>query len=311
MNWKKWVLPFAGFIGIILIGSVILVGEKEQKALSLVDLSHGLPDNLHGWKADPEDRFFDDKTIFDYIDGGGEVYRAYNMQLCLARRYTKPDNPAIILDVFDMGSSADAFGVFTHDQEGEAADVGQGGQYRPGWLSFWKSRFFVSVYAEEETDDAEQAVMALGRNVAHLIQDKGQQPAIMSLLPNEGLNQQNIRFLHDHFILNFHYYLSDENFLHLDKETDAALAHYSRSESDALLLLIRYPSESKADTAKESFFQTYFPGDDTDKPAQLENGKWTTATTEGMFLVVILESDSRHLAKGLLKNVTEDKMLKP
>ncbi|MFC1868442.1 DUF6599 family protein, partial [Thermodesulfobacteriota bacterium] len=60
-----------------------------------------------------------------------------------------------------MGSSKDAFGVFTHDQDGDALDMGQGGLYNYGWLRFWKGRFFISIFAEKESPEAEKAVKNL------------------------------------------------------------------------------------------------------------------------------------------------------
>ncbi|MCK7482265.1 MAG: hypothetical protein M0C28_37800 [Candidatus Moduliflexus flocculans] len=91
------------------------------------------------------------RPIFDYIDGAGEVYRSYNMRRLVARRFHKDGRPDIVVDAFDMGSAADAFGVFTHDLDGEDASIGQGSAYKAGLLSFWKDRYFLSVYAEEET----------------------------------------------------------------------------------------------------------------------------------------------------------------
>jgi hypothetical protein len=51
--------------------------------------------------------------------------------------------------------------------------VGQGALYRPGWLSFWKGRFFVSIYIEKETEAAKEAIGELSRVVASLIKDQG------------------------------------------------------------------------------------------------------------------------------------------
>ena len=90
----------------------------------LEELQSALPDKVMTWTKAEEDHFYDSQTIFDYIDGAGEVYRAYNMQRCLSRRYVPPEGPAIIPDVFEMASSYDAFGVFTHDPDGEGLAVG-------------------------------------------------------------------------------------------------------------------------------------------------------------------------------------------
>ena len=131
------------------------MGNNPGKKLH--PLARFLPDEVEGWKAEGNDQVYDSQTIFDYINGAGEVYRSYNFRELLVRRFKREGQPDIVIDFFDMGSSKDAFGVFTHDLEGEDAKIGQGSTYKGGLLSFWKGQFFVSLYAEEETEEKEEA----------------------------------------------------------------------------------------------------------------------------------------------------------
>jgi len=57
------------------------------------ELQHALPEKVMTWSKAEEDRVYDGQTIFDYIDGAGEVYRAYNNATCLSRRYVAPEGP--------------------------------------------------------------------------------------------------------------------------------------------------------------------------------------------------------------------------
>ena len=293
------------FLFLLLIGSLGILMIRESYADSLEVLHGALPDKIHGWTVEPEDRFFDSETIFDYINGAGEVYRAYNLKRCLYRRYTTPKGPPIVLDIFYMGCSEDAFGIFAHDQDGEALDVGQGALYRYGWLSFWKDRFFVSIYTEQETAPAEKAVKGLGKVVASLITTQGPKPRILLHLPPEGLQPNSIRYLHHHIVLNYHFYLSDENILNLRPHTDAVIAGYQRGKKYARILLVVYPNEKNAAEALENLLRHYLPEADLKGLVLLENGKWSTATLKGKLLAVVLEADTRQLAKGVLRGVIE------
>ena len=276
---------------------------QESYADPIQTLHAALPKQIQGWSAEPNDRFFNEETIFDYINGAGEVYRAYNMRKCLSRRYTIPKGPAIVLDIFDMQSSEDAFGVFTHDQDGESVDVGQEGLYRSGWLSFWKDRFFISIYMEEESDAAQRAVKGLAREVASLIPNEGLKPQILSLLPQKGLQPKTIRYFHHHILLNYHFYLADENILSLGTDTQAALAEYKRGKENARLLLVQYPKREEAEKAHKKFLKIYLPEADAKRPVLLENAKWSAAALGGKRLVIVLEADSQGLAESLLKEV--------
>lgn len=271
----------------------------------LEKLHSGLPEKIKSWTVKPKDRIFDQKTIFSYINGAGEVYRAYNMMRCLSRRYTTAKGPAIVLDIFDMGSSKDAFGVFTHDIDGKVVKVGQDARYRPGWLSFWKDRFFVSIYMEEETAAAAKAVRELGRQVATLIPAQGAKPQILSQLPAAGLKAESIRYLHHPVVLNYHFYLSDKNILNIAPNTDAVLADYEQSGEKACLLLVIYPDPDTAKKSFANFIKDYLPEADHSNSALLENGKWAAILLQLQLLAIVLEADSQKLALNLLKSVAE------
>lgn len=266
-------------------------------------LGQNLPNRVMIWTAEEEDRFFDKVTIFDYINGAGEVYLSYNMQNCLSRLYTASEGPAINMDIFDMGSSEDAYGVFSHDQDGESIDMGQDALYRPGWLSFWKDRFFVSIYADEETVEANRAVKELGRAVESLIKGTGQRPGILLRLPKEGLKPKSIRYLHDNELLNYHFYLSDENILNLGPKTNAALAEYKVEDEEAWLLLVSYPDPETGGKAIASVRKHYLTGADGKGSVKLENGRWAAASLKGKLLVFVLEADGPGITEDLIKKV--------
>ena len=278
---------------------------KNSHAVTLDKLRAALPKQVLAWSAATDDRIYNSETIFGYINGGAEVYRAYNMRRCLSKRYTSPDGPAIVLDIFDMGSSGDAYGVFTHDPEGEVVELGQDGRLRPGWLNFWKDRFFVSIYTEVETASAIQAVRALGEMVDSLIPTRGNRPAILKLLPAEGLKSDSVRYLHHPTILNYHYYISDTNLLHLSPQTDAVVASYQRQAEQALILMVIYPEPDAAARAYITFLKHYLGDADKNGMAMLENNKWCAAEVRDRLLMIVLEADSRQLADGLLEAVKQ------
>jgi hypothetical protein len=285
----------------LITGVLTILMTSASHANTLEDLRGCLPGEKNGWVKVPEDRIFDEKTIFSYINGGAEVYKAYNMRQCLSRRYTKTDGPAIMLDIFDMGSAEDAFGVFTHDTDGKVIDIGQDARFRSGWLSFWKHRYFISIYAEEDTDSAANTVAALGRKVSACIRQKGTKPDILLKLPADGLDSESIRYLHHPTILNYHFYLSDENILNLTPETKAVLASYQTGKETARLLLISYPDIKRAKKSRDLFLKHYLSDADKSGMAVLEDGKWAAASLKNSLLIIVLEADSRQLAEKLLK----------
>jgi hypothetical protein len=287
---------------LVLAGLSIFSGrETNPMATSIhkaAELSRYLPKELNGWRAGREDEFYGPETIFDYIDGAGEVYRAYKFQNLLARRYLKEEKPNLIADLFDMGTAADAFGVFTHDLEGEAAEIGQGAVYKGGLLSFWKDRYFVSLYAEAETEETKQALLALGQAVASAIPQEGKKPILLSYLP-ENFDLKTVRYFHNHLILNYHFFVSTENILLLDQKTEAVLASSGEKTEKTFLLIVRYPDAKMAALALQSFAQAYLPDAPEQGLVQTEDKKWTAIKKRGNYLVVLFNAHSEAQAKGI------------
>lgn len=214
-------------------------------------LRSALPTDYDGWRQDAEDQIFDTESIFSYIDGHAEVYLSFGMRRCLSRRYLAPEGePDVVLDLFEMDSAANAYGVFTHDRDGDDISVGQGALLREGWLSFWKGRWFGSAYAEGESPRSGAALVAIARATADAISNEGAVPALVSELPTDGLDQRSVRFFHTQEILNGVVNMGFENPFVLSLETDAVLGSYRRESGIAWLLLVDYSDEASASRAQ-------------------------------------------------------------
>ena len=288
---------------LFLIGGISLMSmDTKEKRKILEDL---LPQEIHGWEAKGKDALYDRQTIFDYIDGAGEVYRSYNFTLLLARRYSKESQPDIVADLFEMSSSRDAFGVFTHDLEGENAGVGRGSTYKGGLLSFWKDRFFVSLYAEEETEETKKALFILGEKVASAIRSEGEMPDIVDLLPQEDRVEKSVHYFLNHLILNYHFYVSDDNILLLDQETEAALGTYREKNEKSHLLVVRYLEEGRASQAFSSFTDAYMPDAKEVGLVQTEDMRWTAAQVKGKFVIIVFNAPSVPFARDIVRRVVD------
>jgi hypothetical protein len=286
----------------LVILSLFLVGRAPSmpnRVEEISKLSHYLPLDVYGWHAGGRDEVYDPETIFDYIDGAGEVYRAYNFRHLLARRYLKEGKPDLLADFFDMGSPDDAFGVFTHDLEGESLRIGQGAVYKGGLLSFWKDRYFVSLYAEAETPETQQAVFALGEAVAAAIPGTGKKPNLLSCVPRE-FDLETARYFHGHIILNYHFFISAENILHLDQKTNAVLVSAGEKPEMIFLLIVRYPGEQAARAAEESFSKAYMPDAVEPGLVQTEDKRWTRIEKKGHHLVIVFGAPSASWAEKII-----------
>ena len=263
-----------------------------------------LPNRAGDWRAVSEVATYDTETIFGYIDGHAEVYLAYGLERCLSRRYGGPDEePEIVVDLFEMATSDDAFGVFTHDLDGEEAAIGHDGLYRYGWLSFWKGRWFVSIYAEDETDAAKAAVFSLGHAVAASLDADADRPALVGVLPKDGLDRRSVRFLRSEQILRTHLYLGDDPVFGLAPDTGAVLAKVVRDGWSAWVAVVDFPDDGRARESFDLFAGRFLAGSATSGAVQDPAGRWYAARLEGRRLVAVIGAGSEELAGSLLDEV--------
>jgi hypothetical protein len=246
-------VPMLDRLSAVFFGALCLVSVSAANADAPGDALSATaaraPREIGALRATGVDHRYDPKTIFDYLDGGAEVYLAYRMRGCLAREYTAGDL-VVTLDVFEMGSAADAYGMFTHDQDGEVLPIGQGALFRSGWLSLHKGRFFVSVTATQP--HARALVLAVGNAAASAIDDEGQVPDLVARLPQAGLVGRSVRLLRSPVLLASHVDLGSNNPLGLGANVEVVLGRYERAGEKAVLVVVRYPTAGGAGAAAAS-----------------------------------------------------------
>ena len=120
------------------------------------------------WKWDGKEIRYNSRTLFDYIDGAAELYLAYGFQNLTVRRFETSSQPPVTLEIYEMASSEDAYGVFSFERQGEAIGIGQGSEFEGGLLRFWKGKYFVSIYGEGGGAEVESAILKMGRNAVAL-----------------------------------------------------------------------------------------------------------------------------------------------
>ncbi len=267
-----------------------------------------LPLEIEGWHLRDSIQTYDRESIFDYINGAGEVYRSYDFRRLSVFHYDADQQPGIMVEMFDMGRDEDAYGIFSHARESEESGIGQGYEYSGGRLCFWQARMFVCVLAESETDQTKEAVYALSRQIAERISPShdgsdSNKPHLIEYLPKDNLRAGSIRFFHQHASLNYHYYLAVENILQLNDETNAVLGCYDPAQT--YLLCVEYINSQAASNAYASFIQSYAPEAEKTGASCLDKDKWIAVRQQEQYLVVVFDASTEKGATGLVTSCVE------
>ncbi len=288
-------------VPVLAIWLCVVVGIEADAAANRQE-SVVLPAAVEGWIWDGHEARYDARTVFDYIDGAGELFLAYGFEQLAVRRFEKAGQPPVTIECYRMTSAEAAFGVFSFERQGESIGIGQGSEQGGGLLRFWKGRYFVSIFADGESAETESAILHLGRLTAAAIREEGNPPRAIGLIPGRdaGLVETSVRYVTSHILLNLRLFIAHDNVLGLTRQTGAVLAQYGRDAAAAHLLLVRYPTATAAGAAYGRFMAAYLPAAAGKNRGQTADGRWTIARQRQAVLAVVIGAPSEAVGEALL-----------
>lgn len=291
-----------------------------------------LPKQAGSWTRSDLQRRVTADTIFNYMDGGGELYLGYAFDHLDVIEYATGDRAAgtILVEVYSMASSADAFGLLSTDWTGEPIALGPGpgggvatvppnrALYGAGLLRLWSGSVYARVLASRDTPAARDAVLAIGRALAtgtaadppDLV---GSLPITAAVGPNAaGKAGRPIRadrtcFLRSHLVLNSQYFLSSQDILNLGRDVAAATTEYAPARPDGRplrLIVVRYPTPAAAAAAADAFRRGYLPeaagrGEANDGGAVRTEHGWVAWAVRRQGIAIVLDADDKAAARVL------------
>lgn len=288
-------------------------GGQLSMSLDLLPSDAEIPN----WSKSGEPKVFIGTKLSEYIDGGSELYFAYNFERAFVQQYKSESQAVITVELYKMDRPENAYGVYSFDTMGEHPDIGQGATYGYGLLQFWKDRFFVRVLSVSEEVDLRDDILGFGNRVASKIESEGSKPDIISRIEHIGIVPESLHYFHKNVVLNNLYYVSDENILNLSEKTEAITFqhdHGGRIIRIIRAILIEYPDPGEAQTAYARFAQSYFH-DTVDKYPDLtvtplivekvENDEFSGVKRSGAFLAFVFEAGSEEGCRNILDLVCE------
>ena len=261
------------------------------------DPAKALPQSIGGWNM-TADRFFNNENLYDYIDGGAELFLSFGFSKVFNRNYTNDKNDEIVVDIFYMNSSKDAYGAFLFTIGKVDSKFGQQSQSSPGAVIFWKNNLYVSITSTRVTEEGNKIIVQLAELIDKAIPEKGTRPEIVKLLPGKNLDEESIRYFRHYVWLNSHFFISNDDILNINQKTEAVTAKYGK----AVLVLIEYLNENDATDAKNKFVKNF--NEEMEKKPVIKTGEiWTGIEKYGKFFIGVFNSDSETEVKELISAV--------
>ncbi len=300
-----------------------------------------LPESVGTWNKPESSKIIDSTNIFKYMNGAGELYLGYRFDHLEVFDYTSENQDDILVELYFMETSDDAFGLLSLDWGGEPVDLNHQSKnnathgvapssralYGGGLLRIWSDNLYIRVMAFRETPASRQAVFTLGKAITAKRKTPPEPELLKYLAPHVGsvwkLRRDRLSFFRSYLALNTIYYLSHENILNFDLSTEAAIALYEHIAGAGDLtrsqfLLVKYENLLRARKALNHFHAIYLPEHKkeftADSPAKslslfkIEDG-WMGYKLIDNYVAVVFKCPDRKSAEAIIQK-NESNLLK-
>ena len=248
-----------------------------------------LPKTIGTWKLVDSPKKINSKNIFDYMNGSGELYLSYNFDHLIVYEYKNKSKNDILVELYYMKDSDDAFGllsldwggetVFLHPSSEQNRDPFSRALYGKGLLRIWSDNLYVRIMSVWETPEVRNVILQLGKIITSG-RKEGPPPQLLKVMPPLlgspwKLKREKMGYFYNYLVLNSLYYLSHDNILGLDHSTEGVIAPYEinkegRIQSRMYFLIIKYPCNKQAKKALDHFLKVYLPDKQKEKGKNLK-----------------------------------------
>jgi hypothetical protein len=171
---------------VVLTAAMLCIACGGEKNEGIASFETFLPPQMTGLDMTrvSDIQTYDDKSLWEYINGGAEMYLLYNFKAVATADYQKAD-VEIITDIYQFDSPVDAYGLYSMFRfpDVEVIRLGVEGFLAPPMLSFVKGEYLVRLTGYPESSETDLAVINLAGEIVKLIPGSTEPPAPFSSFP--------------------------------------------------------------------------------------------------------------------------------
>lgn len=160
--------------------------DQAAKGSSNTQLSNLLRPPLPGrTTAQGAPSTYNADTLYQYIDGGADVYLLYDFKTLLHQEFKSGANE-LTADIYDMGTGVDAFGIYSSERSPnyKFLPIGAEGYRAKGILNFLDGQYYVKLSGSGPSADA--LLEEFGHLLSTRIGGSRGLPPLLARLPREG-----------------------------------------------------------------------------------------------------------------------------
>jgi len=143
--------------------------------------------DIKGWKPTSEIMTYNPENLYEYINGAADQFLDYGFQLLKTRDFSKGDL-TVTIDIYDMGSQINAFGMYQTERPTDTKGLSIGAEAiisPPYQCLLLKGSYYIKVNVFEG-EIAESTGKSLLESIANAVPGMNQIPEVLALLPSKN-----------------------------------------------------------------------------------------------------------------------------
>ena len=199
-------MPISALLLLVTLRAPSFLGSQRAggEGTSPVVISAAVKEELRRLLPDPavisavpsEEAKFYSSDLFEYLDGGADVYQDYGLVALLHQEY-RTSSADVTLDIYNLGSPENAFGMYAAESspDGHFLRVGAEGYGTNEILNFLQGKYYTKLSAFSDTEKTGPLLERLAQAVSHQMGPPAPMPNFVSLLPVENLVGHSVRYV--------------------------------------------------------------------------------------------------------------------
>ena len=228
-----------GYI-ILFICLVFLSIDVKSVDQNLTSLLPGI-DDIESWSPVDSAKRYAGDDLFDYINGGADIYLEYGFVEVIAMEYANINNKFVQIEIYQMASNESAYGIYSLNKSpnGEIMEIGNEAVLSDYYMILWKDDYIVNLIGYSSDDETIEGIISLAEIIDIKIENKGTKPGLMGILPEEGLIKNENTFIRGNIGLINNYFFAAENIFGIK---EGAIGNYETFR----VFIFKYKSEEES-----------------------------------------------------------------
>lgn len=162
----------------------------QQKGSQRLKCASFLPDKVDPGEVErsSEVRTYSGESLYEYIDGGAELYHEYGFVEVATANY-RQDGKEVVVDIYGFDKADHAYGLYAsfRPPDPQPVQFGADGFGSPSSIDFVKGPFVVRVIGFDESAETQRALETLASEIDGILPVGDDMPAVFSVFPRENV----------------------------------------------------------------------------------------------------------------------------